>query len=303
MLATMIAWVNHYAPRLNLPFEVPVFRSEIQRCGAGHPLIAKLSSDPKRRAEQIKALRIQNPALGMVMCIYGAGIQISNCLISFPEGYDNTGFSNFTPLVHITKLEDDGMTSFGIPLLHLGEASNSLMERASRMKYTVTTNDLYAITTNYLRALDIDPKNNNGNRISIDMRPFHSNRGLVPNPIMTAHWESPSTRAAGDSIRFPGGTGVAFEISAVTGELLEMCAGDDCGCKELPLIKNFGALYAIPNAKFLQYSETERRNLVFQFAASRSLVTPEAMRLAMTLTTNPVVYAKARRGKIFLKGP
>jgi hypothetical protein len=301
-LVTTIAFVNHYAPLLNLPFAVPVKFQEIQQCSAVPPLIDPLASDPLRREKQIEVLRIQHPEWGNILCIYGAGIRINNYLISFPDGYNNSQISSFTPYFHITKLEDDGMASFGIPLQHARESSRSLMERASQMKYTVTTNGLLQMATNYLEALDIDPKAISKNQISIDLRPFHSTRGLVPNPLMEAYWGEASPLDAGDLLRNPGTNGVAFKISAVTGQLLEMCAGNTCGCKGLPLIKDFGELFAIPNEQFSKYSDMERSNLLARFAVCPSLITPEAMRLGMILTTNPITKTQFNKPKAFMIG-
>ncbi|HTY87275.1 MAG TPA: hypothetical protein VMB80_07410 [Candidatus Acidoferrum sp.] len=180
------------------------------------------------------------------------------------------------------------MTSFGIPLLELHESSGSLMERASRMKYTVSTNDLRRIATNYLVALEIDPKAFAKTPFEVDTLPFHSNRGLVPNPLMYAYWGKPALRA-------PGTNGMAFEISAVSGELLEMNVGNASGCGGLPLIKDFEKLGGISDEEFLKYSDVERSNLVVKFATCPSLITPEAMNLGLVLTTNRFARTKAFR--------
>lgn len=172
------------------------------------------------------------------------------------------------------------MTSFGIPMLHLHESANSLMERASRMRYTVSTNDLNQIATNYLMALDIDQKNIGvKNTLVVDQGVFHSNRGLVPSPLMSVYWGKPA-------LRDPGSGGVAFLISAVSGALLELNAGNTCGCKDLPLIKNLKKLTAIPDEEFQKYSDTERSNLLVQFTTCPSLITPKEMAMGLDLTTN-----------------
>lgn len=134
MTVAMIAFVNHYAPRLNLPVTLPLKEPEINRIGFTHPECDK------------------------VMTRYDGGMRIDHYSIGFKDGFINSKYAHFNGLFAITKLEDDGMTSFGIPLLHPPESSISLMERASRMKYTVSTNGLGRIATNYLTALDIDVK-------------------------------------------------------------------------------------------------------------------------------------------------
>jgi hypothetical protein len=58
---------------------------------------------------------------------------------------------------------------------------------------------------------------------------------------------------------------VAFEISAVSGELLELNAGNASGCKGLPLIKDLDKLLAISDEEFMKYSDTERSYLVARF--------------------------------------
>ena len=119
--AAMIAFINHYAPPLHLPLDIPIKQKEIQSL---HPPAAFVTQGKETYADLI---RINN--------------------YSFSFGSDS---------LDLMKLEEDGMQSFGILMERLGESSNSLMERASRMKYTVSTNDLYAIGTNYLAALEID---------------------------------------------------------------------------------------------------------------------------------------------------
>ena len=173
----------------------------------------------------------------------------------------------------MTKLEDDGMTSFGIPLQYLHEPSTSLMERASRMKYTVTTNQFYEIASNYLIALDIDSATIvRRNRLTIEQRNFSSDRGPVPSPRMQAYW--------GDhKLRDPGRNGAAFMISSVSGQLLEMSVGNELGCKGLPLIKDFDQLLAISDDEFSRYSDLDRSNLVVHFANLPSKYLPASTNL------------------------
>jgi hypothetical protein len=236
MTMAIVAFVNHYAPRLNLPFEVPLKDQEIQRLG------------------------VTTPECDEKMTYYGGGIRVDNYSIGFTDGFLNRSYSPYTGYFVITKLEDDGMTSFGIPLLHLNESSVSLMERASRMKYTVSTNDLYQLATNYLVALEIDQNTfEKRNPLSVEQGDFHSHRGLVPSPLMCVYWGEPM-------LRDPGSNGLAFEISAVSGELLELHAGNASGCKRLPLLKDLGKLLAISDKEFLTYSTLDRSNLLVNFA-------------------------------------
>jgi len=238
MFAAMIGFVNHYAAQLNMPFNVPLKVQEIQRLGVTPPECDKVAT------------------------LYGGGIRVSNYSIGFSDGSLSSRYSHFTGYFVITKLEDDGMTSFGIPLLALHEFSNSLMERASRMKYTATTNDVYRMATNYLRALAIDLQAfERRNPLAVEQGNFHSDRGLVPSPMICAYW---GKRA----LRDPGSNGLAFKISAVSGELLEMNAGNFCGCKGLPLIKDLTNLLAISDEEFLKDSDAERSNLVARFAVA-----------------------------------
>jgi hypothetical protein len=216
-----------------------------------------------------------------VVTLYGGGIHVKNYSFGFSDGLLED--KPFGPFFGITKLEDDGMTSFGIPLLHLHESSNSLMERASRMKYAINTNDLYRIGTNYLRALDIDPKTIGMNSLlTVSQGIFHSNRGLVPSPLMNIYWKT-------SKLREPGPDGVACLVSAVNGQLLEMNAGNACGCKGLPLIKGFEKLIAIPDEEFLKYSELDRSNLVARFDTDPAIVTPDAVNLGLFFVTNQLV--------------
>jgi len=75
---------------------------------------------------------------------------------------------------------------------------------------------------------------------------------------MSIYWGNPE-------LRDPGSNGVAFEISAISGELLEMNVGNASGCKGLPLIHDLDKLLAISDEEFLKYSDAERSNLVTRF--------------------------------------
>jgi len=233
----MVAFVNHYAPRLNLPIDVPIKDQNIHKLGC------------------------TPPECGTNMTLFGGGFQIGKYSFGFQDGFMNGASGWVTPYFVIVKLEDDGLTSFGVPLLYPRESSVSVMERASRMQYTVNTNDLYRIATNYLVALEIDQKAfEKMNQLTIKPPIYHSPRGLVPSPIMVAYWGEPA-------LRDPGSNGFAFKISSVTGELLEMNVGNASTCKGLPLMKDIdlGNLMAISDEKFLKYSTLERSNLLVRF--------------------------------------
>jgi hypothetical protein len=263
MFVAMIGFVDHYAPRLKVPVAVPLKVEEIQRIG-------------------VRAPRCDN-----IMTMYGGGMRVNNYSFSFNDGFfvDNR-FSTFTGYFVVTKLEDDGMTSFGIPMLHLRESSHSLMERASLMPYSVSTNDLPHIAENYLAALDVDPNDvSTSHLLVIDRGLFHSERGLVPSPLMVVYWGRPL-------LRDPGSNGVAFEISSVSGQLLELNVGNACGCKALPLLRNLGQLLAISDEDFVKYSDLERSNLVVRFAN-----VPSEMMPAMTSLYHWFPQTNAQFGK------
>ena len=270
LTAAIYAFANHYAPRLNLPFETPLKESQLQ-----HPARAGgAECDP-------------------IMTRYGGGLRVNGYSIGFDDGFYHSGYSEFDGLFTITKLEDDGMKSFGIPMLHLHESSSSLMERASQMPYTVTTNDLARIATNYLTALEIDVSSfEKKNQLKIDLEPFHSNRGLVPDPILQVYWGKPNSS---HSIRDTGTNGMGFEISAVSGELLEMNVGNASGCKGLPLLKldEFPKLLAITDEEFLKMSDTERTNLLYRFANNYLFPPPaRTSQFSMRQTTNlPAIHS------------
>lgn len=260
MYVAMIAFVNYYAPKLKLPFNVPLHNGEFR-------------------------LGVRAPEFDKVVTLYGGGIYVKNYSLGFSDGSLNN--KPFLSFFGITKLEADGMASFGIPLLHPHESSNSLMERASRMKYIINTNNLYRIGKSYLVALDIDSKNIGTNCfLSVSQGIFHSNRGLVPSPLMNIYWKT-------SMLRNPGPDGVACSFSAVSGDLLEMNAGNACGCKGLPLIKDFDKLITISDEEFLRYSELDRSNLVTRFVTYPAIITSGAMNLGLFCVTNQLVKANS----------
>jgi len=261
MTTLIVAFINHYAPRLGLPISVP------------------LSAD-----QQAKHVGIAAPECDQIITLYGGGYREKNYGFGFNLGCCTNPYAPFTAYVSMTKLEDDGMTSFGIPLLYPNEPSTSLMERASSMDYKISsTNELYRIATNYLSALEIDVRALEATSpLTLNAFPtFHSDRGLVPNPIMIVIWGRPF-------LRDPGSNGIGMKFSAVSGELLELNAGIHA-CKGLPLIKSLRELLAIPDAEFLKYSAMQRSNLVARFAVNGPLTPTLSMgQMLLPPATNPV---------------
>jgi hypothetical protein len=128
------------------------------------------------------------------------------------------------------------------------------------MKYIVKTNDIYRMATNWLVALDIDvDKMEKVKHLYVDRYPiFHSIRGDVPNPVLDVEWQSETGYDRG---------AVTVEISAVTGELLEL--RDEQGYfskKKQPLINDVDTLLAFRDEEFWKYSTLERSNLLVRFA-------------------------------------
>jgi hypothetical protein len=219
MTMIMVNHVNYYAPRLHLPIEVPVEEQNIQLLRVG------------RATTNVPA-----------MPIYGGRIQVDN--YSFTLGPSD----RFT-----CKLEDDGYQSFGIPLAP-NASSRSAMEQASTNKYTVSTNDIYRMATNWLIALDMDVAElEKSHPPIVDQYPvFQSSRGPVPSPLLVVGWTN---------------SDVSVVISAVSGELLKLDAGDGSFSKSgKNLIKDLGDLLSIPDEEFEKYSILERSNLLVRFA-------------------------------------
>jgi hypothetical protein len=258
LTTAIVAFLNHYSGKLNLPFRLPLDKVEMER------------------------IKVAAPEDKTTIVLYSGGIRFSNYSVGFGDGYIyDPQRQPFASHLVITRLESDGMTSFGIPLLHSNEWANDLMERASRMPYTVTTNDLYQLATNYAMALEIDLKNLIlKNPLTVEPGVFQSSRGPVPSPLMSVYWGN-------RLLRDPGINGFAFEISAVSGQLLEMNVGNACGCKGLPLLKleEFSKLLAITDEEFLKMSDTERTNLLYNFANNYLFPPPPGW---TTQVTSPV---------------
>lgn len=224
VIAAMVSQINHYAPRMHLPIEVPV------------------------KEQDVRFLHVSTPIDLPSLQECGGRLQIKNYSFTFCNDWHN-----------IYNMDEHGYTSMGIPM-GPKESANSGMERASRMKYVVSTNDVYRMATNWIVALDIDLKKMEAvYPPRIDQGMFHSNRGLVPSPVITVEWKN-------QKIGYDP-AGVTVEISAVSGEFLKLRDGNGAFSKRKhPLIKDLKKLLAISDEEFLRYTEQERRKLVEQFA-------------------------------------
>ena len=222
----MMSQVNYYSPRLRLPINVPVTEQDIRYSNVVIPSVRK---------------SVQT---------FGGRIQVKN--------YSFTFFRNSTA---VYNLAEDGLQSYGF-LMRSNESSISGMERASRMKYVVSTNDVYRLATNYLVALDIIlEKLEKNNPPQIDASMFHSERGLVPSPLLSVSWRN-ANASSYDPYE------IMVEISAVSGELLKFKdVNGSFSNRQQPLIKDLDKLLAISDEEFLKYSDLERSNLVVRFAA------------------------------------
>ena len=181
----------------------------------------------------------------------------------------NYSFTFHKESISLFQLADDGQQSFGIPNKNK-ESSKSILERASRMKYSVSTNMIYQMATNWLVAFDIDlNKLEKLNPPCVNKYPdFHSDRGLVPSPLLVVDWKNTNTFGYDH-------TEVSVEISAVSGDLLEIQVGMNSFTKRnKPMIKDLDKLLAIPDEEFLKFSEAERTNLFARFANLPSQAIP-----------------------------
>jgi hypothetical protein len=224
-IAAMMNYVNEYAARMQLPIKVPVEQAEVRFLHVSRPFV---------RAD------FQN---------YGGRLQVKNYSFTFGPGS-----------LAIYNLDEHGFVSFGVPM-GKGESSASGMERASRMKYVVSTNDVYRMATNWIAALDIDVNRlEAANPPSVNRNPlFKSNRGWVPSPLLTVEWNNP---------RIPGydPSNVMVEISSVTGELLKLRIGNNDFCRKKRLLPDgWDKLLSISDEEFLKYNAQQRRELAEKF--------------------------------------
>lgn len=228
----MMCQINYYAPRLHLPIEVPIKEQDIRFLHVSPPLISGQFQD------------------------YSGRIQVKNYSFTFGDKGHK-----------IINIDEHGFASLGIPM-GPKESGISGMERASRMKFIISTNDVKQMATNWLVAMDIDVANlEKVNPSRINNEPFHSDRGLVPSPLLTVNWKNPK-RLGYDP------TGVKVQISAVSGELLEINDGNGSfSNRKQPLIKDLKKLLAISDEVFLKYTEQERRELVERFAGEKCSIT------------------------------
>jgi len=227
VILAMISRVNYYAPRMQLPIAVPINKANI-------------------KCLDIMPPNINTPGLS----IYGGRIQVDNYSFTFGD-----------KALLVYNLDQYGYISFGIPMGEK-ETAHSGMERASRMTYTVNTNDLYRMATNVLVALDVnvsalereDPPVINKNPF------FKSERGLVPSPLMTVEWQKVNAHGF-DRDR------VELVMSAVSGELLKYIdLGGSFRNGNRPFLNNVSALLAISDEEFMKYSSLDRSNLLVNYA-------------------------------------
>jgi len=94
---------------------------------------------------------------------------------------------------------------------------------------------------------------------------------------MYAYWGKPELRG-------PHFNGFSVEISAVSGELLEINFGK---ALTLPLIKDVDKLLAISDEEFLKYSDEEKSNLVVRFSAVAYPVSTNASLHLLSQTNAP----------------
>jgi len=180
-IMAMMSQINYHAPRMHLPIDVPV------------------------KEQDIRFLHVASPIVMTNWVDIGGRLQVKNYSFTFAADWRQ-----------IYNLDDFGKHSLGIPAQEK-ESGNSIMERASLMKYTVNTNDLYRLATNWIAGLDVDiAKLEAIYRPVIDDQQFHSKRGLVPSPLMSIEWKRPGYDPKG----------VRVEVSAVSGELLTLYDGN-----------------------------------------------------------------------------
>ncbi len=227
-IMAMMSQINYHAPRMHLPIEAPV------------------------KEQDIRFLHVSPPVMAGDYADVGGRIQVKNYSFTFADHWRQ-----------IYNMDEYGMHSLGIPVRERNESGNSIMERASQMKYAVNTNDAYRMATNWIAGLDVDiAKLEAIHPPVIEQGMFHSRRGLVPSPLMSVEWKRPGYDPAG----------VSVEISAVSGELLTLYDGDGPfhnpghHSPERPFIKDLKSLLAISDEEFLKYNEQERRALVERFA-------------------------------------
>jgi hypothetical protein len=226
-IIAMITQVNYYGARMQLPIHTPL------------------------NDDDLKGVRVDIPVTKVPnMSICGGYIQAGNYSFIFGDKSHD-----------IANLDKYGYQSFGIPMGPT-ESTKSGMERAARMKFIVSTNDVYRMATNWLIAMDVDldqvekikPPHVNNYPF------FNSDRGSVPNPLITVVWKGQSEKGSGPS-------DLEVQVSAITGELLKLSDGQGAFSKRSqPLVVGLKELVAIPDDAFLRYSTLERSNLLVKYA-------------------------------------
>jgi hypothetical protein len=164
----------------------------------------------------------------------------------------------------ITKLEDSRYGSMG---LYRGDLSMpDFMEKLSSIKSTIDTNDAYRLATNWLIAIGMDvEKLQTHEPLSVEQQFTQSpKRGLVPAPLFYVKWGDRGNDELGHHI----GPVVSIMISGINGDLLSLFIENGTYSKRpFVLIKDIDKLLAIPDEKFLKYSDAERSNLIVRFSA------------------------------------
>jgi hypothetical protein len=252
VVAAMLCFIDRRAPLLHLPVDVPVNTNEIRVLDIPPPIPSSLFKKPPLNIDR-----------------FIARIQVKNYSFTFSE-----------EAIYIYSLAEDGLESYGIPM-KLGETASSGLERASDMKYAVSTNNLYQIATNYLAAFGLNVfEVESGRAARINPYPFfHSKRGWVPNPLLTVDWDNPKAVAL-DRVK--------VQISAVSGELLQLVDDNYHNKTNNCFIKDLDKLLAITDDEFLTCSDMERSNLVVRFAGVHYQIPEYLFRIATnTAPQNP----------------
>lgn len=189
-------------------------------------------------------------------------------LTGFIGGIDTTkyhfGFFDSGREIIITKLEDFHYQSMG--LYRGNQSMKEFMERFSKIKSTIDTNDAYRLATNWLTTIGIDVERlQKENPVKVQQQFTLSKKGgEVPCPLFYVQWG----KQGEDQFGHPRLPVIEVMISGINRELLHLIVGNDAYAKRpFALLKDTDKLLAIPDAKFLKYSSEERSNLVARFSA------------------------------------
>lgn len=175
------------------------------------------------------------------------------------------GFGDRGERRFITKLEDNRYQSMG--LYRGNESMKEFMNRFSRIKSAINTNDAYRLATNWLVAIGMDlPALEKAQPVTIQQQFYQSDQGdEVPCPLFYVEWGKWKV----DELGHPqDGPAVKVMISGINGDLLSFRIENGAYSKRpLVLIRDIDKLRAIPDSEFLKYSSAERSNLVVRFSA------------------------------------